>query len=161
MAGEDERRRLFSYLEERFGIPEKVFDGYFLLKGKKNWSLLKNVPEGTPASRLKVARAGLRAFQKVGAFVKPTTRMIQIFGHSATRGKLEVDESQLSRLLAGEELSLDLDMEKGYVILTFGANHILGMGFFIEGRVRSQIPRKELRQAMVMEVYHADKKSIG
>ncbi|MCP4667305.1 MAG: hypothetical protein GY849_13165, partial [Deltaproteobacteria bacterium] len=91
----------------------------------------------------------MRAFQKVGAFVKPTTRMIQIFGHYATRGKLEIDESQLSRLLAGDELYQDMNMEKGYVILTFGAHHILGMGFFIEGRIRSQIPRKELRQAMV------------
>ncbi|MCP4666800.1 MAG: hypothetical protein GY849_10575, partial [Deltaproteobacteria bacterium] len=104
MAGKDERRRLLSSLEVRFGIPENVFDHYFLFKGKKSWSLLKNIPHGTPASQLKVAKAGMRAFQKVGAFVKPTTRMIQIFGHYATRGKLEIDESQLSRLLAGDEL---------------------------------------------------------
>jgi NOL1/NOP2/fmu family ribosome biogenesis protein len=161
LAGENERRRLFLYLEERFGIPKDVFDGYLLFKGKKSWSLLKHVPQGSPASMLKVARAGLRAFQKIGVYVKPTTRMIQIFGQAATRGKLEVDESQLARLLAGEELSVDLDMEKGYVILTFGANHVLGMGFFIAGRVRSLIPRKELRQAAVMEVYHADKKTAG
>ncbi len=149
LAGKDERRPLFSYLEERFGIPVTVFDDYLLFKRKKSWSLLKKVPEGTPALRLKVAKAGMRAFQKVGAFVKPTTRMIQVFGHFATMGKLEIDESRLSGLLAGEELYSDMNIEKGYVILTLGVNHILGMGFFIEGRVRSQIPRKELRRTML------------
>jgi len=114
-----------------------------------------------PALQFKIAKAGLKSFQQVGAFIKPTTRMIQIFGHKAKKGKIDIDRSQLSRLLGGEELSLDVNIKKGYVILTYGGSHILGLGFFIKGRLRSQIPRKELRQAMIREVSDVDKKTVG
>lgn len=104
------------------------------------------------ASHLKVSRVGLRAFQRVGEFVKPTTRFMQVFGTAATKAKLEISEEELQRLLAGQELHLDLDLGKGYVILTLVNNRILGVGFFMDGKVSSQIPRKELREAMVHEL---------
>jgi hypothetical protein len=149
LAEEAERHGILSNFEKRFGIPERAFDSYLLLKGRRSWWLLKKFPQGTVASTFKVARAGLRAFQKVGAFVKPTTRMIQIFGHEAVRGKVEIDENQLSRLLTEKPLSIDLDIEAGYVILFLGSDHILGMGLFREGLVHSQIPQKELREQML------------
>ncbi len=98
---------------------------------------------------LKVSRVGLRAFQRVGGFIKPTTWFIQIFGAAATRARLEIGGKQLQRLLAGQEIPLDLDLTKGYVILSFPENRILGLGFFINGKVRSQISKKELRLVMV------------
>ena len=149
MAGEDERHSLFSYLEGRFGIPEKLFDHYLLFASRDNWWLLRSSSQIEIALPLKVSRVGLKAFRKVGAFVKPTTRMIQIFGSFATKARLEIDTCQLIRLLAGEALHVDLDMGKGYVILSLGENRIVGLGFFINGRVRSQISRKELRHAML------------
>lgn len=149
MAREDERHSLFSYLEERFGIPEKLFDDYLFFKKKNSWWLLRRIAHIELASQLKVSKVGIKAFQRVGAFVKPTTRMIQIFGSAATKARLEIDIPQLKRLVAGEELTVEVDLDKGYVILCLGESRILGLGFFINGRVRSQIPRKELRQAML------------
>lgn len=149
LAREDERHSLFSYLEERFGIPEKLFDDYLFFKKKNSWWLLRRVAHIELASQLKVSKVGIKAFQRVGAFVKPTTRMIQIFGGAANRARLEIDTPQLIKLLAGEALYVDLAVEKGYMILSLGENRILGLGFFINGRVRSQIPRKELRQSML------------
>jgi len=149
LAREDERHSLFSYLEERFGIPEKLFDDHLFFKKKNSWWLLRRVAHIELASQLKVSKVGIKAFQRVGAFVKPTTRMIQIFGGAANRARLEIDAPQLIKLLAGEALYVDLAVEKGYMILSLGENRILGLGFFINGRVRSQIPRKELRQAML------------
>ena len=148
LATEDDRHRLFSYVENRFGIPERLFDDYLLFKRKKSWSLLRYIPRFTVVSQLKIAKIGLKAFQKVGAFVKPTTRMIQIFGTAATKARFEIDEGQLQSLLAGEELRVDLDLDKGYVILELRENRILGFGFFINGRVRSQIPRKQLTKVL-------------
>ena len=95
------------------------------------------------ASRLRVARAGLRAFQRIGEFVKPSTRMIQVFGSLATKARVEIDEVQLDALVRGETLHMELEIEDGYVILLF-AGHILGLGLFIEGKILSQIPRKEI-----------------
>ncbi|MEE9420140.1 MAG: hypothetical protein V3W43_11705 [Desulfatiglandaceae bacterium] len=152
MAKEDERKHLFCYLEERFGIPERLFDDYLLFGRNKSWYLLRGGLQLVAASRLKVSKVGLRAFQKVGAFIKPTTRFIQVFGHAATKARLEIGEEQLQRLLAGQGLHMDLDLSKGYVILALRQNPILGLGFFIDGKVRSQIPRRELRQSMLEEL---------
>ncbi len=103
-------------------------------------------------SGLKISKTGLRAFQKIGEFVKPTTRFIQIFGKAATKAKVEIDEEQLRRLIADEALLFDLDLDNGYVVLTLEGGQILGLGLLIDGRVRSQIPRKELRQPMIGKI---------
>jgi NOL1/NOP2/fmu family ribosome biogenesis protein len=150
LASEDERHYLFGYLKERFGIPEDIFKEYLLFRRKKSWQLIKNVNLVAYVSIFKVSKVGIRAFQKVGAYVRPTTRMIQIFGYRATKAMLEIDEEQLSILLTGEKLSVDLAIDRGYVILTLKDSRILGLGFFVNGRVRSQISRKELRQAMLI-----------
>jgi NOL1/NOP2/fmu family ribosome biogenesis protein len=147
---ESERQRIFSYMEDRFGIPEKVFDNYLLFKRKGSWQLINNaILQAVSASQLKVSKVGLRAFQKIGKFVKPTTRLIQVFGTAATKAKIEIDDEQLAGLVAGQELSMDMDLDTGYVILVQRNGRVLGLGFFINGRVRSQIPKKELRQAML------------
>ena len=144
----DERDYLFSYLEGRFGIPESVFDDYLLFKRQKSWMILKDVSHIMSASQLKVSRLGLKAFNKIGAFLKPTTRMIQIFGHAATRAKIDIDEKQLIRLLDGEELQVDLNVDTGYVILVLKKSEILGLGFYSDGKIRSQVSKKELRIAL-------------
>jgi len=150
LASEDERHYLFGYLEERFGIPEDLFKEYLLFRRKQSWQLIKSVPLVSTAAQLKVIKVGLRAFQKVGSFVKPTTRMIQLFGCKATRAILEIDEEQLAILQSGKELPVDMAIDRGYVILTRKGKRVLGLGFFINGRVRSQISRKELRKAMLL-----------
>ncbi|MCD4716680.1 MAG: hypothetical protein K8R45_08060 [Desulfobacterales bacterium] len=150
MEEESERRRIFSYLEDRFGISEKVFDNYLLFKRKGSWQLINNgVLQAESASQLKVSKVGLRAFQKIGKFVKPTTRLMQVFGTAATKARVEIDDEQLTRLVAGEELSMDMDLDTGYVILVQSNKRVLGLGFLINGKIRSQIPKKELRQAML------------
>ncbi len=110
---------------------------------------MKNAPPINSAVRLKVSRVGIKAFQKVGAFVKPTTRMIQLFGHAATRAVYEIDKTQLRLLLAGSALIKDLDLEKGYVILRLKDGLVLGLGFYANGKTYSQLPRKELGAAML------------
>jgi len=75
--------------------------------------------------------------------------MIQVFGHRAAKGVVEVDEEQLAALLSGERLSADLPVDKGYVILKLKGNGILGLGFFINGAVISQISSRELKKEML------------
>ena len=144
LAGEDDRHRLLSFLEERFGIPKTLFKEYLMFKKKRNWWLLKDSPMITMASQMKIWRVGLKAFHEIGEFVKPTTRMIQIFGHSATRGVFNIYAEDLQRLIAGEFIAVDMDIDNGYVILTLDGI-ILGLGLLIDGKIRSQIPKKDLR----------------
>ncbi|UCF83989.1 MAG: hypothetical protein JSV50_23015 [Desulfobacteraceae bacterium] len=161
MVKDHERHQLFSYLEERFGIPEPIFDDYLMFRRKKSWLIFKNVPHIASASQLKISKVGMKAFQRIGAFVKPATRMIQNFGHTATKARFEINEEQLLRLLAGQHIPVEFDFDDGYVILDFRQRWILGLGLFVNGKVRSQIPRKELREIMVKEIPEAPDKDYG
>ncbi|MCP4681075.1 MAG: hypothetical protein GY864_01930 [Desulfobacterales bacterium] len=148
-AKEDERHSLLAYLEDRFGIPERLFDDYLMFKRRESWSIMKKPPGEGPASQLKVLQTGLKAFHKVGAYIKPTTRFIQIFGHAATKARLEIDESGLLKLFSGDELSVDLPIGDGYVIFSLSENRVPGLGLLIDGKVRSQMPKKEIMQIML------------
>ena len=68
--------------------------------------------------------------------------MIQMFGRLATRASIEIDEAQLQKLVSGDPLYVELDIEDGYVILSF-EGHVLGLGLLIERKILSQIPRNE------------------
>lgn len=88
---------------------------------------------------------GLKAFQKVGAFVKPTTRLIQALGSKATRSRLELSGEELHELLRNGRMDLPAsDLKDGYVILSLG-DYVLGLGLLIRGKLQSQIARKHLK----------------
>jgi NOL1/NOP2/fmu family ribosome biogenesis protein len=142
LAGEGDRDFLFSYLEDRFGISRTVFDAYWLFRKNKSWWLLHRSPHLGLCAGLKVSRVGIRAFQQIGAYVKPSTRMVQVFAPEATKGRFEIHESQLHRLVAGETVPFEAALENGYVILSM-RNHVLGLGLLINGKVRSQIPKSQ------------------
>ncbi len=100
-------------------------------------------------AHLKVSKVGLRAFRKVGQFIKPTTRFIQAFGRFATKNVLQIDMTQFKTLVLNGEIPVDLALDKGYVILTLADDRILGLGFYIHGTIRSQLPGKEIRESML------------
>ena len=93
-------------------------------------------------SHLKVSNIGLRAFNEVQEFVKPTTRLIQVFGRLATKGVHPIDEEQLADLCDGKTLSGPADTQDGYIILSLN-DQPLGLGLLIKGTIRSQLPRKD------------------
>ena len=99
--------------------------------------------------RLKVTQVGLKAFDKVGNYLKPATRMMQLFGHHATKGFWQISEGDFERLLRGEPLKVESTMEDGFVILRLG-EHVLGMGLLLQGMITSRI-RKSEAQRMVNE----------
>jgi NOL1/NOP2/fmu family ribosome biogenesis protein len=143
-AGEADRRTLLGYLEERFGIPCVVFDDFVLLKTTRSWHLLSKSAHLGQAVRLKAVQAGLKAFEQVGSFIKPTTRFVQLFGRQANKAVVEIDKSQLRRLLAGERISVDPGCGQGYVILALDGYWVIGLGLLLGGEIRSQLRGREL-----------------
>ena len=141
LVDESEERKLLGYLDERFGISPEVFDTFFWLKREKTWWVVRASPILEKAAALSVSLVGLRAFTKIGGFIKPTTRMIQVFGKSATKSLFEVGKEDLRRLLAGEPLAVDAGQENGYVILSHGGD-ILGLGLLLNDLLHSQLPRQ-------------------
>ena len=86
---------------------------------------------------------GLKAFQTVGKYIKPTTRMIQVFGHYATRSVLAISADDVKKMADGGYIFSDMQIDNGYIILSL-KDSVLGLGLFIDGRVTSQIPRRDL-----------------
>jgi NOL1/NOP2/fmu family ribosome biogenesis protein len=145
LAGEDERISLLSNMEKRFGISSSIFEHCLLFNHRNTWWLLKKPPSLPAPGRLKVEMVGLKAFQKVGSYIKPTTRLVQIFGCLATRAKLDLTEQQLEGLVGDGAFELpDIELEDGYVILCLG-DYTLGLGLLIQGKVRSLLPHRDLR----------------
>lgn len=144
LAEERDRSFLLDYIDKRFGIHKDIFDDYLLLKKRGNYWLLKRSPLIPRVTSLKVGIVGMKAFQEVGSFIKPTTRMIQFFGHWAERAVLNIDEEFLKRLLNGEFIQTDMEIENGYVILSLEFK-VLGLGLLINGEVRSQLPQKDVK----------------
>jgi len=143
-AEEGDRRRLVSYMEERFGMGEKVFSGYVWFRRRNVVRILKASPHLVSAARLRVEAVGMKAFYFIGEFVKPSTRLIQVFGRHATRCRIELGGEDLDRLIRGEEIPADARVENGYMIL-FRRGEPLGLGLLLNGRLRSQIPKSEAR----------------
>ena len=141
-ADEDERRLLLSYLEERFGIREKAFAEFEVFSRRKSWWLLRKTTDVTLPVRLKVSQVGLKAFDRVGKYLKPTTRMIQLFGHHATKGIYQLNDDGLERLLRIEPLEVETAMEDGFVILRL-REHVLGVGLLMQGKITSRIRQSE------------------
>ena len=148
LAGNDSRQAVATYLLERFGIPSAILDEYYLFERKKGWFILGKSEQVKNGAHLKVSKVGLRAFRKVGQFIKPTTRFIQAFGRFATKNIFQMDMTQFKTLVLTGEIPVDLVLEKGYVILTLADDRILGLGFYIHGTIRSQLPGKEIRESM-------------
>jgi len=149
LAEDNSRRTISSYLLERFGIPPEILDEYYLFERKKGWFILKRSEQVKKGAHLKVSKVGLRAFRKVGQFIKPTTRFIQAFGRFATKAVFQMDRPQFEELVLTGEIPVDPGLEKGYVILTLEDDVVLGLGFYIHGAIRSQLPRSEIRETIL------------
>lgn len=149
LAENDSRRAVSTYLLERFGMPPAILDEYYLFERKKGWFILGKSEQAKNGAHLKVSKVGLRAFRKVGQFIKPTTRFIQAFGRFATKAVFQMKMSQFKTLILTGEIPVDLALEKGYVILKLEDDVVLGLGFYIHGTIRSQLPRSEIRETIL------------
>jgi NOL1/NOP2/fmu family ribosome biogenesis protein len=113
------RDEILGYLEERFGIPASMFEGfgfYGASRGRIYLGPKSVLPRPEPVSvGILVARAG-------GA-LKPTTNLIQLFGRHATRNVVSLGRENALRYANGDDLTLapgeKEDTTDGYVILSY------------------------------------------
>jgi NOL1/NOP2/fmu family ribosome biogenesis protein len=118
----------------------EVFGDYGFFRRKKTWWMVRLSPYISDAATLKVSAVGLKAFTRVGRFIKPTTEMIQVFGNKASKACFDIGKEDLDKLLSGEDLVREITNEDGYVILRHEKD-ILGLGLQVNGRICSQLPR--------------------
>ena len=128
-----QEQRFRDYLLERFGItlPEGVgFEGEKSLRvmNSELKEFKTTTPKGFPASRMK------------GKFPKPSTNFIQLFGHLATKNRIELNREDALDYLQRKDLKTEQDAETGYVILTH-KNATLGIGFYRGKEIENMLPK--------------------
>ena len=137
-----DRKELFSYFEERFGIDRKEFENlefYEKSKGriysvnKPAFKLLESVNRPISAGLL---------FARMSAAFKPTSVIIQIFGRYAKKNILDLDVEEAKTYISG----LDLEMQNtgnctdGYVIVRYN-DYSLGIGLLKAGKLKNMLQK--------------------
>lgn len=143
--GRPSRRAVLEWWEERFGIPPEVFaDHTFWEKGSgKVWAFAGEIPRSTPIEAL-----GMTCLRVRQEHWKPTTDAVQRFGDRATRNVVRLDRPAARRFVAGEDQDVEWDGDWGYLIATHdiaGGPEPLGVGLYLHGELRSQIPKGRRR----------------
>jgi len=142
VCSDEEVRYILSFLEERYGFPKHIFDGYtFLVRGRNSiWifsghpSMLEMIP--------RVDVAGIRALHlSIKKTLKPTTIFLQVFGRYATKNIVELrSEDEAITFMSGGSIAREYNVEEGFVIVKFDGD-VLGCGFYSNGVLRSKIPK--------------------
>jgi NOL1/NOP2/fmu family ribosome biogenesis protein len=127
---------------DRFGIPEKAFEGFRLLKGERKIWVVRDHPElERILNQLKVESAGIPLLRTKISIWKPTTAGLQFFGRHATRNVIELDGEVLRAFLNRESIEGPFSLEPGFVIVRW-REKVLGCAVCGKGKLRSQIPGK-------------------
>ncbi|MFB6233478.1 MAG: hypothetical protein ABEH61_04390 [Haloarculaceae archaeon] len=140
------RRAVLSWWDERFGIAPAVFESHtFWERGRgKIW-----VFRGEPETPVAIEGLGMTALRTRGEHWKPTMAAVQRFGGHATRNVVHLDRQRAEEFLAGRDQDLDWDGDWGYLIVTHdlaGDSEPLGVGLFVYGELRSQVPKGRRRE---------------
>jgi len=140
-ASEAERKEILGYFSNRFGIPEKAFEGFCFLMGERKIWVVRDHPElERILNQLKIESAGIPLLRTKTSMWKPTTAGLHLFGLQATRNVLDLRGDVLKAFLKREPIDGPLPVEPGFVIVRWKGK-VLGCGIYGKGRLRSQIPQ--------------------
>ena len=147
-AGDDRmpsRAGILDWWDARFGVDPEVFAAHtFWERGEGNiWVFYGDVPD--PA---RVDGLGMVCVRTSGHDWKPTTNAAQRFGHHATKNVIELIDEEIDRFVAGESQHIDWSGDRGYALASAtigGERAILGVGQYIEGELRSMVPKGRRR----------------
>jgi NOL1/NOP2/fmu family ribosome biogenesis protein len=126
----------------RFGIPSQVFDGFrFFRKSNSIWVISDSL-----IPKLSYETLGMRMMNLKDRPWKPTTCALQIFGRSATKNLIHLDEARAKIFLTGGSQPIESVSEPGYVVV-FYRGEVLGCGLYSHGKLISQLPKERRMEA--------------
>ena len=144
--GRPSREAIVDFWYERYGIPRETWAEYsFWERGSgKIWAFHGEVP-----SPVRIEGLGMAVLRTDHEHWKPTTNAAQRFGHLATDCVIDLSEPEAEAFVAGHDQDLpDWDGDWGYLIATHelaGEREPIGVGLYLHGELRSQIPKGRRR----------------
>jgi NOL1/NOP2/fmu family ribosome biogenesis protein len=139
------REAVVAFFEERYGIPPATFEEYtFWERGSgKLWAF-----RGDLATPVVIEALGMTLLRTRQEHWKPTTDGVQRFGGHATQNVIELDRADARWFVAGEDQELAWDGDWGYLVVAHeyvGGLEPLGVGLYLYGELRSQVPKGRRR----------------
>ncbi len=136
-----EKREIFEFFEERFGIGRKEFEHFEFFEKSKGRIFVINKNSVEFLEKTKPVSFGLLFGRKHGAF-KPSSVIIQIFGVKATKNILILDKGQTKDYIKGSDLEIKDkgDCTDGYVILKY-KSYPLGVGLLKENKLKNMLQK--------------------
>jgi len=152
VAGRATREAVLEFWADRYGIDPAVFaDHSFWEKGaRKLWAF-----RGEVDSPIGIESLGITFLRTRQEHWKPTTDATQRFGGHATRNVLTLSREAARRFVAGEDQTIAWDGDWGYLIVAHdlaGEREPLGVGLYLYGELRSQIPKGRRRELEGVDV---------
>ncbi len=133
-----EQRMILEYLEERFGFDPQIFSGYAFYAGAKGRVYLG--PSALPLAGKAISSGILIARTDPGK-VKPTTNLLQLFGHHVKKNFIDLDRAKAASFVNGEDIEMrESAADDGYVLLRYAAMP-LGCGLLKNSMVKNMIPK--------------------
>lgn len=142
------REDVLGWLRERYDIPPDVFATHsFWERGSgKIWAFHDAFGQQTPTL---TEGLGMTVLRTRGEHWKPTLEAAQRFGRHASRNVLHLAEAEAKTFFAGDDQVVAWDGDWGYLIITHevaGEPEPLGVGLYVDGELRSQVPKGRRRQ---------------
>ena len=143
--GRPTRQEVLEWWDERFGVDPAVFDDHtFWERGSgKIWAFADDV-----ASPVGIEGLGLAFLRTRREHWKPTLEAVQRFGDHADENVIDLSHEEAATFVAGDDQELDWDGDWGYLLVTgelAGEREPLGVGLFVHGELRSQVPKGRRR----------------
>jgi NOL1/NOP2/fmu family ribosome biogenesis protein len=144
--GRATREEVLTWWDERFGIDPETFDGHtFWERGSgKVWAFADDV-----ASPVEIEGLGLAFLRTRREHWKPTLEEVQRFGGAADDCVIHLPRPEAAAFVAGDDQELDWDGDWGYLIVTTdvaGEPEPVGVGLYVHGELRSQVPKGRRRE---------------
>jgi NOL1/NOP2/fmu family ribosome biogenesis protein len=139
------RQAVLGFWQNRFDVDSAVFGDYtFWERGAgKIWAFA-----GTVESPVPIEGLGMTFLRTRREHWKPTLEAVQRFGEHATRNVVHLSRDDAATFLAGDDQELDWDGDWGYLVVTHdlvGEAEPLGVGLYVYGELRSQVPKGRRR----------------
>jgi 16S rRNA (cytosine1407-C5)-methyltransferase len=138
--------QIFNHVHDRFGLnPDEVISQYHLKLFQRHEKLFL-IPE------MYVQEFRTLPFEFIGMQVgswseevlQPSHEFISRFGHDFTRGKIEIDPTQVDQWIAGRDIrnpQTDLPPQGQFLLVVDEVGRNLGMGKLLPKRLRNMLPR--------------------
>ena len=143
--GRATRQEIVAWWNDRFGVDPAVFADYtFWEHGNgKVWAVRGEEP--TP---IEVEGLGIAFMRTRQEHWKPTLTGVQRFGHHADENVVHLTREEARVFMRGDDQEHDWDGDWGYLVVTTdvaGEPEPLGVGLYVYGDLRSQVPKGRRR----------------